>query len=609
MNATHVLRVLGLAGVIAGIVDPGCRDAAREHLRVRIAGDLAPDARVHALHTLASAAPWAVVIDEADPASPHADTTSAVATVVIGHAAPVLRALEQRRADLALEVDDEVVTIRSLVVPGRVVAGMRTDIRVHVGDVAPHRGAVRVTVRDADSGVEQARVDAPQPLTNGLERVRSTREEGWRSGGATPGEADREEVTVTVPWIATGVGPRRLLVEASQPDAKDGPPPASAVTSIAVLPSDVRVDVLEARPTWSARFARLALHDVDGVHLTTDVRVAPGVAVRTTSAHGGNASLAGGNDEAQVRIVGGLDALTSSDVAALERAVRERGRAVVLLADEVPASGPWRRLWPDATGSLRQSARLVTGRIGGHAWKMREWLELPASAAVTPLASLDAGQTPFVAGRALGAGRVVLVTALDAWRWRAEDGAAYAAGWRALVQRLAADVPAPVGSTVWVTGHGRQRWLHVAVDIRPDVAARAPVIAAVSTGGHDRRIPLEPVAPATWRGAVRVPEAAGVEVTTSATAGAEVVGRAQVVVDLGPFRDPAAWQDVARRQVWRGSVAASRGQWIDALTQVRTRLAGVDGPRWYVTRTWGFVALVLALLGTEWILRRLNGAR
>lgn len=613
--APHVLRVLGMVGVIAGIVDPGCRDAARQHLHVRIAGDVAPEARTRALQAVASAAPWAVVIDEADPASIHSDTTPAVATVVVGPAAPVLRALEQRRADLALEVDDEAVTIQAIVVPGRVVAGMRTDIRVGVGDVVPNRGVVRVTVRDADSGVEQARVDAPLQPTNGLNPGRSIQKEGWTPdpassrGVSTPGEEGREHVTVTVPWMATGEGPHRLLVEASRPDVTGGPPPASAVASIDVLPSDVRVAVLEARPTWSARFARLALQDVDGVRLTTDVRLAPGVAVRTTSAGDGDASTAGGDDEAQVRIVGGLDALTSEDVAALERAVRDRGRAVVLLADEVPAPGPWRRLWPDPTGSLRQSVSLATGRIGGHAWKMREWLDLPPSTAVTPLASLDAGSTPFVAGRGLGAGRVVLVAALDAWRWRAEDDAAYAAGWRALVQRLAADVPEPVESTVWVTGHGRQRWLHVAVAVRADVVARDPAVAAVVTGDDDCPVPLQRVASGTWRGAVRAPEAAGVEITTTATAAAEVVGRAQDVVDLGPFRRPAAWLDVTRHQVWRGGVAAPRGQWSDALTQVRTRLAGVEGARWYMTRTWGFAALVLALLGTEWILRRLNGAR
>ena len=64
-----------------------------------------------------------------------------------------------------------------------------------------------------------------------------------------------------------------------------------------------------------------------------------------------------------------------------------------------------------------------------------------------PLAYLDSETAPFVVGRAHGAGRILLVTALDAWRWRSESGVAFDAGWRALVQRLAVDVPPPVAVT------------------------------------------------------------------------------------------------------------------------------------------------------------------
>ena len=83
--------------------------------------------------------------------------------------------------------------------------------------------------------------------------------------------------------------------------------------------------------------------------------------------------------------------------------------------------------------------------VGGHAWKSREWLAVPLSTQVRPLAYSDTG-SPVIAGRGMGAGRVVLVAALDAWRWRAEEGVAWASGWQSLVRRLAADVPPPVAA-------------------------------------------------------------------------------------------------------------------------------------------------------------------
>ena len=252
----------------------------------------------------------------------------------------------------------------------------------------------------------------------------------------------RGVVSVAVPWLATRVGEQRLRVVASTPGDDSVRPSAPGDVTVDVRPATVRVDVLEARPTWAARFARLALSDVAGVELRTEVRVAPGHR-RPHVVAGAGAGRTRTRD-ADVILVGGVDALTSSDVARLEAGVRERGQALVLLMDEAPGAGPWRRLWPDFSASVRSVPTPAIGRVGGHAWKVREWLDVPMSTGGTPLAFLESGAAPIVVGRAVGAGRVVLVTALDAWRWRADADVAFAAGWRALVQRLGADVPPEV---------------------------------------------------------------------------------------------------------------------------------------------------------------------
>ena len=72
-----------------------------------------------------------------------------------------------------------------------------------------------------------------------------------------------------------------------------------------------------------------------------------------------------------------------------------------------------------------------------------------------------------------------------------------------------------------------------------------------------------------------------------------------------PIQSPASWRHVVSHQQERGAAvagdAAAAARELDGLRDV---LAGRDGPRWYVTRTWWYAALVLAALGTEWILRR-----
>ena len=310
-------------------------------------------------------------------------------------------------------------------------------------------------------------------------------------------------------------------------------------------------------------------------------------------------------------LVGGVEALSSADVDRLERDVRDRGRAVVLLVDEAPGAGPWRRLWTGAIGPVRRAARPVTGLVAGHPWKMREWLSPALSTEAVPLAYVDSESTPFVVGRALGAGRVVLVTALDAWRWRADEGVAFAEGWRALVQRLASDVPPPVATIAWVTGRGRARTLHVDVAVRPDVEAsgRVAVTADVDAGGR-HSVPLAPVGTGRWRGATRLQTADAPQLLVEvASRRHRWLGRTRAVVDVRTAAPVASWEDVERHQAERGALAAGPRTLANRLADLRRGLAPPPGRRWYVTRTWWFAAIALAVLGVEWILRRLQGDR
>jgi hypothetical protein len=604
-RALPALRALGLIAVAAAIADPGCHQPPRGRIAVATAGEWPTAMRQQAVRQLASAAPWADVVDEASPTT-TGDAERVSARVVTGEPAAVIQALRSRPAALALRADTPSLTIASIGVPARVVTGMRADVAVTIGGVPSSGGLIRVVLRDAASGLEQGRITVPARAT-----VRS-------------------EQLVVVPWLATRVGQARLRVDAAfepGPSADgagsaggDDSAPNQAGSTRSAPPADVILDVrpaaaivtvFEARPTWGARFARLALSGVEGVRLRSEVRVSPGVAVRTGPADSnGQPPGDDGSAEAEVILVGGLESLSAGDVSRLDRDVTDRGRAVVLLVDEAPAAGAWRRLWPDAIGPLRQSARLQTGLVAGHRWTMREWLTPVVSTGAAPLAYFDSGSLPFVVGRARGAGRIVVVTALDAWRWRAEEGTAYAAGWRALVQRLAADVPAPVTITAWATGTGRSRSIQADVSVRPDVGGRAGLtVAAELAGAPAVSVPLVRVEPGRWRGAVRAPSAGTSRLIVEARADAAVVGGTSAVVDVSPLAPAATWEDVRRHQSARGTLAAESGGLAAALDRLRVTMPTDQTRRWYVTRTWWFAGVALSLLGTEWILRRLYGER
>ena len=83
-----------------------------------------------------------------------------------------------------------------------------------------------------------------------------------------------------------------------------------------------------------------------------------------------------------------------------------------------------------------------------------------------------------------------------------------------------------------------------------------------------------------------------------------VVSDASVVVDLSPARTAATWIDVDQMQRMRGAEAVEEAVLGQALQRWRDRASSPPGERWFPTRQWWFAAVVLVLLGSEWILRR-----
>lgn len=567
MTRYGLLRVLALAMLVGAVTDPGCL-ATRSPAVVLVAGaEVAPRTLERVRRTLADAglAPSSVA-DGPD-------------TVRVGVGSPrgLIDVHRERPLTIAVQTPEVGLHVSDVVPPRLSIAGTSSSLRVRVVEDGAATGAeVTVRVRDVTSG----------------QRV-----------GLAHGQLnERHMAWLDVPMLPTTAGRWALCVAAVRMDAREAG--RCERLDVEVLPPRLRVEVLEARPSWSARFARLALERWDGAQITSTVRVAAPVTVTAGPAD----RRPGEPDDADVVLVGGLDALTSADVARLARAARDEGRTVMLLADGPLDASRTGDLWPYALSSTATAPTPLSIAVGPHTWRAREWLApVPRATDVEALAYLDASApVPVVMARALGTGRVVVVSAVDTWRWRRAGDVSFDAAWQALVVSLAADAAMARRPTVWRLAGPLTDEVHVAWqrgDARAGTARDVPPPVRLA---HD-----------TTREAIWFPGSsssgplrARLDLARSVTPaqvmlGDEAIGnRSPVVIDVGAQTLPATWLDVQRRLEADGARVVDERALPAALQYVGAPTIA-DGSRWFVTRQWWFAAGVLGVLGLEWWWRRL----
>jgi hypothetical protein len=240
----------------------------------------------------------------------------------------------------------------------------------------------------------------------------------WKSDGLQ---------TMDVPWWPLASGPRTLRIEAVPTGDESVLFDNSLDAGVDVGSERLPVLVFDARASWSSTFVRRALEDDSRFVVEHRARLAPAIAAGTANGRLDARAL----DAASVLIVGGPDALTASEVDLIERFVRVRGGTAVLLPERVP-SGSTRRLFagewterltaePQDVGSLRASELLVYPAKAGHH---------------TVLAY--AGEIPVIVAMPTGAGRIIVSGAMDAWRYRDDDGETFDRFWRSVVAEGAA---------------------------------------------------------------------------------------------------------------------------------------------------------------------------
>jgi hypothetical protein len=427
--------------------------------------------------------------------------------------------------------------------------------------------------------------------------------------------SDDERVSVPLAFVPPAAGAAPLRISAMIRDARD-----SAAADLAVDVRDERWSVLffDPRPSWMSTFVRRAIERDPRFVVTSRI-----VTSRGLSADAGRppARL---DDLAALKlfdavVVGAPESLTERDVSGLDAFMRRRGGSVVLLLDR-RAPGPHERLLgtPLASDSGSRPVSVVVGgdTSGLRASEIVYPRRLPPGA--SPVAVTAHARADSMNGRAalwqapIGAGRVIVSGALDAWRFRDATLSAFDHFWQVAVADAASASPDPVevrtSRSVARTGDRVEVSVVVrdaALSVSPN--PRAAFSAALVSDSLNTAVRLWPSgAPGEFRGEVRAPREGvyRVVVTSDGARGeAPLIARADAARPTPDDRDLVDAWVAARRG--RAIAASQLGELPPALIDAIRPVARAEV--WHPMRSpWWIVPFAL-LLSVEWWARRRRG--
>jgi len=443
-----------------------------------------------------------------------------------------------------------------------------------------------------------------------------------------PASAMRTRVNSTLTYVPTQAGTVRLRVLASHGTRGDT---AMADALVAVHDTPLSILVFDPRPSYQSTFVRRALERDARLRVTSRT-----VTSRNISTSAGRAPSRLDDAEELARfdaiVVGAPDALSDRDVAGLERFLRERGGSVVLLFDS-RARGPYERLTGVSEWRYRdvdRGTRIVP--VFGDTASLRASQQyapavLPNGATALARAHRTTSDSGAVAegdavlwATSVGAGRLVVSGALDAWRFREREVSAFDRVWQQLVVAAAAIAVPPMSVALEQAVLASHEETVVNVSVRsallggaangslPGVSATR-VSATIEMGDSV----LAPIRvwpsgqPGQLVGSVRAPAASGI-VRLVITADGHRTETPMLIDSARKRASPdgtdvlAAWVATRGGQLSDASDLAAFPRALEAALASSAR-----AERWHPMRSpWWLLPFALAL-STEWWLRRRGG--
>ena len=392
LNTRVLLRTVAVAVAIAGAVDPVFTVTRRTKPEISVvASSRLPDPRLVDRVEAALRERFTVVRDA---------SFGAAAIVSVGYQLPD-SGLDGTQPAFAVlpEPMSPFAAIASVHVPARAHLQSRVPVSVTVHTVAAKGRKATVKLAAGDVTIDQVTRDI---LTN----------DGTES--------------VELSYVATATGTATLQVGVTVDGA------APAIEDVRTEITDGRLAVLffDRRPSWMSTFVRRAAEADPRLAVTSRVGTSKGVA--TTAGRPPDELSLPLLDLFQVVVAGAPEELTAADAAGLERFMRGGG-AVVLLFDQ-PAPAPPNRPVDRLIGPVQWTSTVRADPTGNPLAS-----EILTPARLPPWGQrYDAAVSQAVWHTPVGSGRLFISGALDAWRYRDRDDAAFDAFWRGVVAEAGA---------------------------------------------------------------------------------------------------------------------------------------------------------------------------
>ena len=508
--------------------------------------------------------------------------------------------------------------VAATVVVGDRVPDLFAGVAGPVFGVTP--GDSRIAIVDA-TAPPRAPLDSRVPVALRT-RVRHSRGDSvvvtLRSGEAVIDRAahaiasDDESISHQV-WfvpVADGAHPLHITAELAGSGSR-----ADADLLVNVDPKRWPVLFFDRRPSWTSTFVRRAIERDPRFVVTSRVITSRNVSTDAGQPPENFDAIAAGELYDAV-VVGAPELLTDRDVAGLDAFMRRRGGTVVLLFD-ARADGRYERLtqvsaWGMAAGDSasflnRTDADSIRLKASEIAWPA----DLPLGAEQIVGASGNgrlSSQRSVVWRSGVGAGRLIVSGALDAWAYRDTASSGFDAFWRRTIAEAVAATPSPVSvRTAQQVVRPNQR-IPVTALVRDPVDDSVPVVATLETNDARTTFRLWPSGQqGAYSGFVRAPEAPGIYRIAATSA----ASRGEVAIAVSS--DASAPQPVEDDllETWIGS---RRGRTVSSaelsrLPEILRQSAEgkTHAERWFPMRSvWWIIPFSLAL-GAEWWWRRRRG--
>jgi len=418
--------------------------------------------------------------------------------------------------------------------------------------------------------------------------------------------------SISMGFVPSSLGPAGVRVSASVDGAQST---TVADATLDVVSRRRTILFFDPRPSWTSTFVRRALERDPQFAVTSRT-----VTARNVSTNAGRppATLDDPStlSEFDVLVIGAPDALSARNVGGLEAFMRRRGGSVVFLLDD-STQGPYERLTRATAWSSSRGVPATFALSRGDSLTLRAAVTV-APARLPAAATVIAGDTkPIVWETPVGAGRLIVSGALDAWRFRDPASSTFDRFWRTVIADAAASAPPPLlvetapaiakpGETVEVYATIRD----VALD--PDAASGAGAIrpsisATLEPGTRVRMWPEGNVG--RFTGTMRAPRRPGVYRVTVASGGhtADIPLIVSADVRMATPSSPtlsSAWATSRGGRLFQARDIGRLPAALDAAIRPRS-----DRTVWHPFRSaWWILPFVLAL-SAEWWLRRRQGLR